>query len=287
VEDGEWRLRSMRKGRAGITTEVEEDTMRLKGLKTIVTGGGGERGIGRAIVRAFGREGADVCVVGLNVPAGRAAADEVRAYGGQAMSMRCDVSKYDEIQAAVDAVLREWGRIDVLVNNAGVSLVENFVDITPEQMQRVFNINYFGSFFMQQAVVRHMVQRSREVGYKPGDKVVGRIINHSSISEHVGARLLSAYSPTKAAIMMLTKCTALELAERGIVVNALGTGYVLTNIGGKYATVEAYEVHREATPIKRIGTQAEIANVAVFLASGESDYITGTTIICDGGYTAQ
>ncbi|MBN1257414.1 MAG: SDR family NAD(P)-dependent oxidoreductase, partial [Planctomycetes bacterium] len=172
--------------------------MRLKGLKTIVTGGGGERGIGRAIVRAFGKEGADVCVVGRSKEAGMAAAEDVRKCGGQAMTLQCNISEYDEIKQVVDTVLSEWGQIDVLVNNAGMSSIRRFVDLTPEEVEQVWKVNFFGTFFMQQLVCKHMIARAEKANYKPGDPVIGKIINHSSISEKVGASHLTHYAPTKA-----------------------------------------------------------------------------------------
>ncbi|MBN1256246.1 MAG: SDR family oxidoreductase, partial [Planctomycetes bacterium] len=120
-----------------------------------------------------------------------------------------------------------------------------------------------------------------------GDPLVGKIINHSSISEKVGASHLTHYAPTKAAIMMLTKSSALDLAKYGILVNALGTGVVDTNIAIEDVKPEDYEEALKMIPLQRLGLPEDIANLAVFLASNESDYMTGTTVMCDGGYTAQ
>lgn len=256
--------------------------MRLEGKKTIVTGGGGEKGIGRAIVRAFAREGADVCVVGCNVKAGQAAAQEVRELGGNALQMQCDISKMGDIEKTVAAVIREWGRIDVLVNNAGIAIPSPFLDVTPEMAQKVWGVNLFGTFFMSRQVARHMVERSKQLGYKPGAPIVGKIINISSFSEDVGTFNVSHYAATKGAIKMLTRCWATELAQHGIVVNAIGAGFVETNIVD--APHEDYVKLGRAIPLGRVGTPEDIAGAAVFLASSYSDYATGSTIMVDGGF---
>jgi len=259
--------------------------VRLKGLKTIVTGGGGEKGIGRAIVRAFGREGADVCVVGRNVAAGEEAAGDVRQCGGQAIHVECDISQLEDIDRAVETVLSEWGRIDVLVNNAGIAIPRAFLEYTPEEAQKIWSVNLFGTFFMEQRVARHMVERAKKQGYKTGDPVVGKIINITSLSEEVGTCNVSAYAMTKAAIRLLTRCTALELAPHGILVNAIGPGFIKTSIVD--IPDEAYDEVAQTVPLKRCGVGDDIAGAAVFLASSESDYATGSTLMVDGGYTAQ
>jgi len=259
--------------------------MRLKDKMTIVTGGGGEKGIGRAIVRAFAKEGADVCIVGRNQKAGEEAAEEVRQCGGRALSLICDISKLDEIDCTVKRVFSEWGRIDVLVNNAGISIPGPFLEVTPEDARRIWDVNMLGSFFMTQRVARHMVERAKQRGYKVGDPIIGKIVNMSSLSEEVGTLNVSPYAMTKAAIKLLTRCTALELAPYGILVNAIGAGFIKTNIVD--IPDEAYDERAKTIPLKRCGVGDDIAGAAVFLASNESDYATGMTLMVDGGYTAQ
>lgn len=264
--------------------------MRLKGKKTIVTGGGGANGIGRAIVRAFGSEGADVCITGLNQEAGEQAADEVRQCGGQALWIKCDNAKLEDIESAVNTVLDRWDCIDVLVNNAGAASLRAFLEVTPEEAHMIWNINVFGTYFMEQKVAQHMVERARQLTYRVGDPIVGKIINISSISEKVGTAMLSHYAPTKAAIGMITKCTALELAPYGILVNAIGVGVIRTDIVRediKDLGAAAYDEAIAAIPLKCTGLASDVGSAAVFLASNDSNYMTGTTMMVDGGYTAQ
>jgi len=258
--------------------------MRLKDRKTIVTGGGGEKGIGRAIVRAFAREGADVCIVGRNIEAGKEAADEVREFGGNALQVQCDISQLADIDRTVNTVMEEWGRIDVLVNNAGIAIPSPFLEVTPDMARKVWNVNLFGTFFMGQRVARHMAERARAVGYHVGDPVVGKIINVSSLSEEIGTSHVSHYAVTKGGIRMMTRCMALELAPYGILVNAIGAGFVETSIVD--IPQEEYEKLGKFIPIGRAGVPDDIAGTAVFLASGDSDYATGSTIMVDGGFTA-
>lgn len=259
--------------------------MRLKGKKTLVTGGGGEKGIGRAVVRAFGREGADVCVVGRNVDAGESAVDEVRGYGGEAMHCECDISRLEDIDRTVKTVLDTWGRIDVLVNNAGIAIPSPFLEVTPENARKIWDVNLFGTFFMAQRVARHMVERAEKRHYKVGDPIVGKIINMSSLSEEVGTCNVSPYAMTKAGIRLLTRCMALELAPYGILVNAIGPGFIKTSIVD--VSDAEYEQVARTVPLKRCGVGEDIGGAAVFLASADSDYATGSTVMVDGGYTAQ
>nr|HID59755.1 SDR family oxidoreductase [Desulfobacterales bacterium] len=262
--------------------------MRLKDKIAIVTGGGVENGIGRAIVRAFAKEGADVCIADINDSLAKEAAEEVEKAGQRALAIKCDISKLKDIDHTVNAVLEEWKRIDILVNNAGIARFKPFLQVSPELTRKIWSVNLFGTFFMSQRVARHMVKRAKSIGYKPGDPATGKIINLSSLSEEVGTPLLSHYSTTKGGIKIMTKCMALELAEYGIRVNAIGPGIVDTSIATDFFAIkENYDAATERIPLKYHATGKDIAGAAVFLASSESDYITGTTIMVDGGLTAQ
>jgi len=211
----------------------------------------------------------------------------VRKVGRKAIAAHCDISKLEEIQATVDLVLKEWGRIDVLVNNAGIAKFMSFLDVTPELVWRIWSVNLFGTFFMSQRVARHMIERAKSCGYKPGDPATGKIISLSSLSEEVGTPLLTHYSTTKGGIKIMTKCMALELAPYGIRVNAIGPGIVDTAIAKDFfADKKNYDDATARIPLGYHAVGRDVAPAAVFLASHESDYITGTTILVDGGLTA-
>ncbi len=261
--------------------------MRLQDKKAIVTGGGGEKGIGRAIVRAFAAEGADVCVVGLNEQAGAEAVQEVTAQGRDAFHVRCDISQIEDIDRTVAAAMERWECIDVLVNNAGISIPSPFLEVTPQTAWQIWRVNQFGTFFMGQRVARTMAARARAQGWTPADPPVGKIVNISSLSEEVATLNLSHYAATKGAIRMMTRCWALELAPFGVLVNGIGAGFIETNIAAEYIRPGDYETVAKSVPLKRCGQPRDIAGPAVFLASSESDYATGATLFVDGGYVMQ
>ncbi len=260
--------------------------MKLRNKNALVTGAAGRRSIGRAIVRAFAREGADVAIADINERGARELAAEVRRSRRNSLALACDVANREDIDRTVRAVLAAWGRIDILVNAAGITVPAMFLEVTPAAFEKIWRVNMAGTFFMSQQVARHMVARVRGRRVKPGGPATGKIINLSSLSEHTGIPGQTAYAPTKGGIGMLTKCMAVELAPHGIRVNAIGPGFVRTDISKGYDSPRDYLEIAKHIPLNYCARGSDMAGAAVFLASADSDYVTGTTLMVDGGYVA-
>jgi glucose 1-dehydrogenase len=245
--------------------------MRLLDRVAIITGSG--RGIGRAVALAFAREGASVVVNG-RIGSGTAeqVASEIDAAGGHAVAVSADVGNLESHRALVSAALDNFGRLDILVNNAGIEFREPFLDATEENWDRTLAVNLKGAYFLSQRAARAM-----------GGKR-GKIVNISSIHDSVPLRNLSIYSISKGGLTVMTRSLALELAERNINVNAISPGAIRTDINREVLSDPAYEAKVvEKIPLGRIGCVEDLTGLAIFLASPEADYITGTTIYVDGG----
>ena len=247
---------------------------RLDGKFAVVTGGG--RGIGRAIVEAFVAEGAHVAIAELDPEIGQDAARAVAAAGRQSLFVQTDVSKKSQIDAMVAQVLEEFGQIDILVNNAGIHIGESFLEVTEELFDRTLNTNLKSQFFCTQAVARHMAERR-----------AGKIIIMSSVSAEIADPGASHYCVGKGGSQMLTRSAALELAEYNIQVNAICPGTIKTKLTPWYDTQDAVDYCKKLVPAGRFATPDEVAGAAVFLASGESSYVTGASIVVDGGLMTQ
>ena len=246
--------------------------MRLRDNVAIVTGAG--RGIGRAIAIGYGREGASVIV---NYSRSRDAAQQVVenicAEGGQAAAIEADVSKLEEHERLIAETLQRFGRLDVLVNNAGIEYHEAVLDATPEIWEKTVAVNLRGAYFLATKAAAVM----RNTGG-------GAIINISSVHDVEPLRERAIYSITKGGMMMMTKSLALELAEYNIRVNSISPGAILTDMNRKGLSIpEKRERLLRQVPAGRIGEPEDIIGAAVFLASNESSYVTGTTIYVDGG----
>ena len=250
--------------------------MRLKGKVAIVTGGG--RGIGKGIALGFANEGARVVISQRDPVSGEAAAEDIRKQGGEAIFVRVDVSQRAQVDAMVAATLKQFGRIDVLVNNAGVTGYNgHFLEMTLETWQRILDINLTGVFFCGQAVARSMVAQGTK----------GRIINIGSVDSFASERMAGAYSAAKGGVLLLTKAMAVDLAEHGILVNCISPGSIRTETNGeRFASEPLRTALEKGVPLGRPGLQSEIAAAAIFFASDESSFVTGSNLMVDGGYTA-
>jgi len=249
---------------------------KLAGCVAIVTGA--SRGIGRAIALGLAREGASVVV---NYVSNDAAAEdvvsEIRAAGGEAVAVQADVKDLAQDERLVAAARDRFGRIDILVNNAAMTRRQPFLDATVEAWDETMGVNLKGVYFLSQAVARVMAaQRS------------GKIINISSVHDVRAMMNNSIYSITKAGLVMLTKSLALELAEKGIQVNCVSPGAILTDeTRDRLADPEHRARVLAKIPSRRIGEPEDVVGAVVLLASPESDYITGTTLYVDGGMLLQ
>jgi meso-butanediol dehydrogenase/(S,S)-butanediol dehydrogenase/diacetyl reductase len=252
---------------------------RLKGKTAVITGGGS--GIGRATALAFGREGARVAILGRRRDALGGVARELEAQGAEARAIVCDVTQGKDCRSAVDEAEKGFGTVNVLVNNAGIVSVSTIETISEEVWDRVMATNVTGPFHMCRAVLPAL----RRAGG-------GSIVNIGSVLGLVAMKDRAAYCASKGAITMLTKAMALDHAHEKIRVNCICPSIVETELvkGLFPPTVEGRRAreHRMASiPLGRFGQPADIAEVAVFLASEESSWLTGTAIPVDGGLTAQ
>ena len=251
--------------------------MRLEGKNAIVTGAGS--GIGAAVARGLAREGAGVVAADRDLEGAERTAADIRADGGRAIAVQVDVTRRPEVEAMLQAALREFGRIEILFNNAGVGGVVHFLEMSDEEWHRVIGINLTGQFIVGQVVARHMAQAGG-----------GSIINTSSqLAEGAAQPSRVHYLTSKGGSRMLTRGMAIDLAEHGVRVNALAPGMTYTNL--TRARIDSDPEWRrwamERIPLKRFGQPDDLVGAVVYMASDESVYMTGATLVVDGGYTAR
>lgn len=251
--------------------------MRLVGKVAIITGSA--TGIGKACAQAMAREGACVTIDYLGNPANaQTVVDDIKQAGGRALAVEADVSQQDHVQNLVDETVREFGRLDIMQNNAGWEKKAPFLEMPLETYQRVIDINLTGTWLGSQIAARQMVRQ--------GDG--GRIINTSSVHEDITMPTNAPYCAAKGGIRMLMRTVAVELAPHKITVNNIAPGAIYTPIDADVQANPKLENElMNEIPLRRWGQPAEVANLAVFLASDEASYITGSTYFIDGGMSRQ
>jgi Dehydrogenases with different specificities (related to short-chain alcohol dehydrogenases) len=241
----------------------------LKDKVAIVTGAA--KGIGRGIALALAKEGALVVVSDLNDAECLDVVAEIEKLGSEGIAVKCDVSQKADVDELISAAMTKWGRLDILANNAGIYPFKPFEEITEEGWDKVINVNLKSVFLTSQAAVKVM---------KPGSKIV----NISSIAAFVGFAGLTHYCATKGGLNGLIRALALELAPKKINVNNVAPGAIETPGATGAQTEEMKKATIATIPAGRMGQPEDIANAVVFLASDRADYITGQTLVVDGGY---
>jgi NAD(P)-dependent dehydrogenase (short-subunit alcohol dehydrogenase family) len=249
------------------STNPAQISFGLAGRSCIVTGGA--QGIGEACIRRFAREGALLVIADIDDGRGAALAAELGA-----LYVHCDVGDKAQVDALVAQTMAAFGRIDVLVNNAGIFRAADFLDVTEADFDAVLRINLKGSFLVGQAVAREMAKVGK-----------GSIVNMSSVNGTLTIPTISSYNVSKGGINQLTRVMALALADKGIRVNAVAPGTIATELATKavLTSEEAKARILSRTPMKRLGEPSEIADTVAYLASDAASYITGEIVVVDGG----
>ena len=252
---------------------------RVKDKACIVTGAGS--GIGRAIAIRLAEEGGNVLCVDINPDTAAATAQDIQTAGGTAAAFTADISQDHQVQAFVDHCVNTYGSLDILINNAGVNLPGVFHEATDDTIDKTLNINVKGTMYASRAAIPHMLRQGK-----------GAIVNISSVNGLVSEPYLTVYSASKGAIVMLTRGIALDYAKQGIRCNCICPGWVDTPINYAHADLlggidKLYGSIDSFQPIGRPGEPREIAHLALFLASDEASFLTGSVIAADGGMTAQ
>jgi D-sorbitol dehydrogenase (acceptor) len=255
--------------------------MKLRDKVAMVTGGA--RGIGAAIARRYGAEGALVMIADVNEDGAQRAAAEIEAAGGRAFACGFDVTRQADLDRLLQTVAERAGGLDILVNNAGVFDMGPLLEISRERWDRLFEVNAKGLFFTLQAAARQMIEQGHG----------GKIINLASQAGRFGVAMVLPYCATKAAVISITQSAALELIGHGINVNAIAPGVVDTEMWtlvdqlyARYQHLPVGEKKRQvgaAVPYGRMGVPEDLAGAAVFLASADADYVVGQTLNVDGG----
>lgn len=255
---------------------MADDPFSLTGKAALITGG--SRGIGRAIALEFAEVGADVAIASRTPADLEATACEIEDRGRRGLAVAADVSRAADVEAMTKQVLEAFDRIDVLVNNAGISpTYTRALKLTEADWRRTLDVNLTGTFLVSQAVGRHMVAAGS-----------GSVINLASIGAQVGLPRLAAYCASKAGIRALTQVLALEWAEHGVRVNAIGPAYVATEMTAGLREHPHFRPQiLDQTPLGRFAEPDDIVGAAIYLASEASRYVTGETLFVDGGWLAH
>lgn len=250
--------------------------MRLLHKRVLITGGA--RGIGQGIAERFGQEGAKLFLLDRNEADLERTVQSLRSQGIEAESCICDLGAKEELARAADLAWGRWDGIDVLVNNAGIAVREPFIEISDDHWDSILNVNLNAVFRLSRAVAGRMVERN----------IAGSIVNMASKNALAGSSMLAHYNSSKGGVRLLTESMAVELAPYGIRVNAVAPGFIDTPLDRELKQKSNQElVLTSRTPMGRLGTVEEVANVFLFLASDEASYVTGTTVTVDGGHLAN
>jgi NAD(P)-dependent dehydrogenase (short-subunit alcohol dehydrogenase family) len=252
---------------------------RLDGKIAVVTGGA--HGIGRASAKALGAEGAKVAIGDVDETDGKACAKDILGAGGEAVFVRTDVTSMDDVRALVGAAVERWGRLDVMVNNVGVAIGGAAGEMSEDDWRRVIDVNLTGVWRGMRVAIPIMIEAGG-----------GSIVNMSSVQGHVGFVGWSGYAASKGGVDALTRQAAVEYAPRGIRVNAIVPGTILTEMNERILREvddpDALQAEWKAMhPVGRVGTPEEVAAVVVFLASEESSFVTGESLRVDGGMVVR
>lgn len=253
---------------------------RLENKVAVITGA--TKGIGETAARRFAEEGASVVICGRGTRDGERIAAEI---GEKAAFFKLDVTDYENWKEALDFAIERFGKLDILVNNAGISVVETVADATPESYKKIIETNQVGVFYGMKLAIERMAKN-------PGECA---IVSTASIDGVVGDPIYFAYCAAKSAVESMTRCAALYCGQEGlgIRVNAVAPGYIMTPMASQDAeekgmTLEEYEREMAVDhPIGHLGKPEDIANAYLYLASDEASFVTGTTLVVDGGYTAK
>ncbi|MCH8332990.1 SDR family oxidoreductase [Candidatus Sumerlaeota bacterium] len=255
---------------------MADTTFDLRGKVALVTGG--NSGIGFGMAEALARAGADVCIWGTNEDKNRSAEEKLKAYGGKAVAMRCDVGDQDQVKESFAKVVEVLGRVDSCFANAGVgSSGAAFHEMSAEEWHRVFRVNMDGVFYTYQEAVKHMIDRGGG----------GSLVVTSSGSAIFGAPRSVHYAATKAGVLAITRALAVGYARYGIRANAIVPGWIETPMTERVIHTEPFkEKVLKRIPLRRWGTGADFGGLAVYLASDASAYHTGDVLMIDGGYAS-
>ncbi len=243
--------------------------MKLEGKNALITGGA--QGIGKSIALAMAKEGAGIGIADVNLESARATADEIKALGVKGLALKLDVSNQTNVTEAFNVFKTEFGSLDILINNAGITRDTVLLRMKEEDWDAVLNINLKGSFLCSKEAVKIMAkQRS------------GKIVSISSVVAFMGNPGQTNYSSSKAGLIGLTKTNARKYASRGIRANAVAPGFIQTAMTDALSDEVKNEMHK-AIPLGEFGTSEDVANAVIFLSSADSDYITGQVIHVNGG----
>ncbi len=247
----------------------------LRGKVALIPGG--SRGIGAQIARDLAVQGADIVIASRNKQGGEELAHEITQIGRKAISLACDVSNLDQISSLFETTIQEFGQIDILINSAGTNVTKPALEVTEKEWDHILDVNLKGLFFCCQEAAKVMIPRKQ-----------GKIINISSVGGVKSYKRLGPYVSSKAGVIHLTRCLASEWARYNILVNSIAPGLISTEINEKeMADKDWLENAVKAIPLRRLGVPQDISNIALYLVSDASNYVTGQTFYIDGGTLSE